>query len=155
MNPEPTSTEPTTDDTTDLATPDPATEPGDEGTTEGRNSEAARRRVQLREVAAERDALRGQVAALQRAEVERFALDLLVEPGDVWRDGLDLAEVLDESGAVDPALVDSAITAVIDRHAHWAAPRTMDTRRHPMRLHTTVVDMNSRDLASWTDVIRG
>ncbi len=107
-----TSNEPTTADP-DIDPANPATDPAgqsDEDTTDQRGgSEAAKRRVQLREVEAERDGLRSQVAALQRAEVERYAVDLLQDPADLFRDGLDLAELLDESGAVDPALVDSRL----------------------------------------------
>ena len=64
--------------------------------------ENANRRGALREVEAERDALRDQVAALQRAEVERLAAERLADPSDLWRhDGVELDALLGEDGGLD------------------------------------------------------
>lgn len=155
---EPTTTEPTepatpTTPTTDPTTTDPATlvtEPDQPG-----SSEAAKRRVQLREVEAERDGLKATVAALQRADGLRYCVDLLQDPEDLWRDGLALADILGEDGVVDRGLVAAAVADLGERHAHWLAPRRGDTRRHPAPLRSNVIQPGEQRDASWTDVLRG
>lgn len=85
--------------------------------------EAARYRRQLRKVEAERDALAEKVTALQRAEVERHAAHL-TRPDAIWAAGLELADVLDEDGNVDPERVTTAITDAADRLGLARAPGT-------------------------------
>jgi hypothetical protein len=64
------------------------------------NREAARYRTRLRETEAERDAIAVRLAAHQRREAERIAGASLSKPSDVWLDGADLAELLDDQGDV-------------------------------------------------------
>ena len=52
--------------------------------------ESAQRRHRTRELEAERDQLRGRVAAADRAEVERMLGDRLVDPSDFWLGGAQL-----------------------------------------------------------------
>lgn len=72
------------------------------------NREAAKWRKQLREVEAERDALTARVEAMNRSEAERHASRLLTKPAAMWAAGADLTDLLDDSGAVDPAKVEQA-----------------------------------------------
>lgn len=90
-----------------------ATEPTDEGQ-ERPEREAARYRRQLRETEAERDALRGQVEAMQRAEVERLASAKLAKPAGIWTVGIQLDDMLTDSGTVDPAKVADVVAVAMD-----------------------------------------
>lgn len=82
--------------------------------------EAARRRRELREVRADRDRLAGIVERFQRRDVEALVVDRLVDPGDVWRDGLDLGEVVGEDGTVDAAKLAAVVDGLVAAHPHWA-----------------------------------
>jgi hypothetical protein len=85
--------------------------------------EAADRRVKLRETEAERDQLRGQLAALQRAEVERLAADRLADPSDLWRhEGVELEALLADDGTPDPEAVVRAAADVVKAHPSWGRP---------------------------------
>lgn len=85
--------------------------------------EAARYRRQLRETEAERDTLRERVEAMQRAEVERLA-GHLSQPSAIWAAGVELADVLDEDGNVDPGKVTPAVTAAAESLGLARASRT-------------------------------
>jgi len=87
----------------------------EEGAGRGRsNAEAARRRVELREAQAERDTLRQQVEGLRRAEVERLASSQLAQPGDLFTVAqVQLADLLDDEGRVDPEAVEKAVTGLL------------------------------------------
>ncbi|NTY57950.1 hypothetical protein [Mycolicibacterium sphagni] len=95
----------------------------------GGNREAAKYRRQLRDAEAARDSLSERLSALQRREAERLAADHLADGTDVWRDGLDLAALLDDSGDLDPAKVAASAQAARKAHPHWAAPRPI--KRNP------------------------
>lgn len=81
--------------------------------------EAAKYRTRLREAEAQRDALRAQVDAMQKAEVERAAAARLADGTDLWLAGVELADLRDEGGALDAGLVDQAITAAVAAKPHW------------------------------------
>lgn len=87
----------------------------------GANAEAAKYRRRLRKAEAERDQLAKQVRALRRSEVERQVADRLDDPSDLWRaDGVDLAELLDQDGAIEQAKVDEVAATVTAEHPAWA-----------------------------------
>lgn len=69
--------------------------------------EAAKYRKRLREVEAENTALKEQLTALRRAEVER--LTGLPKPAALWAAGTELEDLLDDAGVVDPAKVAAAV----------------------------------------------
>ena len=126
------------DDTTPEADPapvdttaDPQAEPiGDDDRGDDRGSrEAAKYRRQLRDTKAERDALSERLSTLQRREAERLAAEHLADGADVWRDGLDVAALLDDDGNIDSAKVADAAQAARNAHPHWAAPRV--PKRNP------------------------
>ncbi|CDO05439.1 hypothetical protein C1S82_13015 [Mycolicibacterium cosmeticum] len=85
----------------------------------GGNREAAKYRRQLREAEAQRDALAERLGVIQRNEAERVARKHLADPADLWRDGLEMAALLDENGNLDPAKVEEASQAVLAAHRHW------------------------------------
>lgn len=92
------------------------------------NREAARYRRQLRQTESERDTLRERLTALQRAEVERLAGTTgakLAAPSAIWADGVQLDDLLDQDGRVDPERVTAA--------AEQAAERLGLARRTPTR----------------------
>lgn len=120
MTTEPTTTEPTTTEPTEPAsTPDAPDDPG----TDGGDREAAKYRRRLRETEAERDTLTASVDSLRRQLVDNLAAPALVDPGDLWRLGVDLADLLADDGAVDVDKVNGAIEAVLAERPHLAAPR--------------------------------
>lgn len=85
------------------------------------NREAAKYRRQLRDTETERDTLRTRLETLQRGEIERLAGRHLADPADFWRDGAQLADLLDDDGNVSPDKVTAAATAIAEAHAHWKA----------------------------------
>lgn len=96
--------------------PDPAAAMADKPTVSA-NREAARYRRQLRETESERDTLRDRLAALQRAEIERLAgtAAKLAAPSAIWASGVQLADLLDGDGQVDPERVAAAAEQAAQR----------------------------------------
>lgn len=92
--------------------------PGEERTPDG--NEAAKYRRKLRDAEAERDGLIDRLQVMQRSEAERLAASKLADPQDLWRDGAQLADVLDDAGHVDATKLDGLINGVLDAHKHWA-----------------------------------
>jgi len=81
---------------------------GNEQDDSGPGREAAKYRRKLREAEAERDALREAVASIRRAEVERIAGATVQNPAGLWAAGVDVGDLLDDAGQVDPAKVQAA-----------------------------------------------
>lgn len=91
---------------------------------DGPSREAARRRVQLREVEAERDALRDRLAAAQRREAVRLIGDRLAQPGDLFDiGGTALDDLLDDDGAVSAERLDAAVDDLLAARPGLAAPK--------------------------------
>lgn len=82
------------------------------------NREAAKRRRQLREVEAERDALRERLDSYDRAEVERLAADHLADPGDLWL-STSIADLRSDDGALDTEKVAAELARVTAERPHW------------------------------------
>ena len=55
-----------------------------------------------------------------RSEAERRSAAKLADPQDLWRDGAQLADVLDDSGQIDADKLDGLIGTVLEAHKHWA-----------------------------------
>lgn len=79
------------------------------------NKEAAKYRRQLREAETERDALLETVTALRRAEVERIAGTTITRPEGLWAAGVDVNDLIDESGRIDEEKVRAATIEAADR----------------------------------------
>lgn len=129
--PDPGAEEPTPDSGAEEQ-PDP--EPGDasaqdggerDDTDGGPNREAAKWRRRLRGVEGERDRLAGVVEQYQIAAVERLATTgpaALASGSDLWKAGVDLAELIDDDGAVDAERVGAAVARVVAEQPHWRRP---------------------------------
>ncbi|MDA0253048.1 MAG: hypothetical protein O2892_19245 [Actinomycetota bacterium] len=76
------------------------------------SKEAARYRRQLRAVEADRDALAGQLLALQRQQVEARATVLGIRPAAVWAAGISVTDLLGADGTVDAEKVSQAVASV-------------------------------------------
>lgn len=88
---------------------DAATEENTDADGTAPNREAAKYRTRLREVEAERDALRDRLDAVDRARAEAMAAEggtRLHKGTDLWLGGASLEDVRDEAGELDPAKVD-------------------------------------------------
>jgi len=87
----------------------------------GDGREAAKYRRQLRETETERDALRGRVETMMKAEVERLAATDLAAPADLWLTGTALPDLLDDDGNVDAGKVTDTIQRIIGDRPSWRA----------------------------------
>lgn len=147
-------------DTTDpTPAPEPvAAEPVTAATTTDDNDsadsgkEAAKYRRRLRETESERDTLAQRLTTLQRAEAERLAATALSDGGDLWREGTELADLLDGDGNVNPDKVTAAAASVSQAHPHWR-------KREPSAPPASSVTANGKigpgpEPRSWTDVLR-
>ncbi|MGI8310349.1 hypothetical protein [Saccharopolyspora hattusasensis] len=56
---------------------------------------------------------------MRQAEAERLAGGRLHDGADLWRDGLELSDVLAEDGTVDPDRVRAAADELAEAHPHW------------------------------------
>lgn len=89
--------------------------------------EAASHRRKARAAEAERDQLRARVEVLQRSEAQRLAGAALSDPSDMWRaEGVELATMLDDDGAVDPEKVAAVVREVGRQHPNWLQRPTGD-----------------------------
>lgn len=107
-----TSKEKNMTDTTSSST-DPNEEPQTPAPTgeqpKGGNSEAAKYRTQLRAAEAERDTVSGRLETAHRTMVEGIASKSLAKPEALWKAGVQLADLLDDDGNVDPEKVNAAV----------------------------------------------
>lgn len=117
-------TEPTTDTTTEPETTDTGTEaPPAESPAETTDSSAVRDVAKYRKRAQaaekERDQLGERLTRMQRAEAERLAAEHLKDGTDLWRDGAQLADLLDDDANVDPTKITEATQTLVTAHPHW------------------------------------
>lgn len=81
---------------------------------ESPNGEAAKYRARLRDAETERDGLRTQLDTIRRGEVERLAAATVARPESIWKAGVELADLLDGDGKVDPAKVTEAVRSAAE-----------------------------------------
>jgi hypothetical protein len=115
----------------------------------GPNAEAARYRTRLREAEAERDSIAGRLTGYQRAEAERLASAGLSRASDLWLDGLDVAELLDDGGQVDADKVGRAVAAVLDGRPQLAAVVKRPRPDMSQGVHAPAAD------SGWQSVLKG
>lgn len=126
-------TETNTETNTEVVEQEPEQVEQPDDTDENGNREAAKWRRRLRETEAERDQLRGQVQALQRAEAERIAGETVRAPAALWAAGVDVADLLDDTGAIDPAKVRDAVQAAAEQLGLARSPRPDPTQGQPLQ----------------------
>lgn len=98
--------------------------------------EAKNLRARLREAEAERDslresetAMRESVTAMHRAEAVRVAAGTLSDGEDLFRGGVDLADLLGEDGRLDSAKITEAAKRVAAEHPNWTPSRVVPQLR--------------------------
>ncbi len=82
----------------------------------------------------ERDALRGRLETLQKAQVEELAssgtllgFSSLKDGRGLWLAGVQLSDLLDDEGQVDQEKVAMTVKRVTSERPHWRTPtRSMD-----------------------------
>lgn len=109
----------------ETAEPMAETETETADTTASKSSrEAAKYRARLREVEAERDELTSQLTTWRKSEAQTMAASVLGDGADLWRDGLDVSDLVDESGLIDTDKVTAAAKAVGKLHPTWLIGRS-------------------------------
>lgn len=151
----------TTPETTDPDTT-AAPAPTDDDTGPGANREAARYRRELRAAETERDALRGQLETMRRAEVARIATTgdtdapKLIDPTDLFAPDHDLAELLDDDGHVDPERVRAVIVERTERRPHLRADLARPRAPRPNPAQGSSANNGwQRESQGWSDVLKG
>lgn len=110
-------------------------------------------RERLRETEAERDTLRATVESMQRREVERLAAEHLVKPASLWTVGVELENLLDDDGTVDPEKVRAA--AVDARQQHGLEDSQSARKRAPVvPREGSSIHCGSSDTGSWTSAFK-
>jgi hypothetical protein len=121
--PDPATTTDTGTSSTDEADqqPDTATDTAPDNA----NSEAARRRVELREAQAARDALAERLTGYQRRECEATVADLLDVPADLWDVAqADVATFYNDDGTVNEDALRAAATTLVEQRPRLGKQRT-------------------------------
>ncbi len=109
---------------------EPVAAPGDRIAALSREAAGRRRQLReaeerVREIEVERDALRAQLDARDRQEVERLVATAegwgtrLRNAGDLWMIEPDLSAFRDEEGALDPARVRAVVGRIAQERPHW------------------------------------
>jgi hypothetical protein len=126
-----------------------AAQDDDRGRDERPATREARYRREAREAQAQVAELTERVTRMQRAEVERMAARLH-NPSDFWTAGVDLAELLNEDGEVNPERVAEAVAALADSKPYLMKP---PRRSNFGQGNRTPVDLDSG--TTWGSVLRG
>lgn len=145
-DPATTDTDTTADDTDDTETTEAEAPPA--------SREAARYRKRLRAVEAERDQLAARLDHLQRGEAERLAAAVLADGGDLWRDGHNITELINDDGHLDPDKVAELASNLVAAHPHWSkrtAPKTVKTGG----MASGATSPAQQITPSWSSVLRG
>lgn len=114
--------------------------------TDSPNKEAAKWRTKLRAAEAERDTLRDQLAAHQRAIIDWRAVNSAggaVDPQLLDAAGINVTDLLDDQGQLDMAAVDTFIDATATRFRVHRQPRPNPQQGNPSqhRGHGGMADM--------------
>ena len=116
------------------------------------NAEAAKYRKRLRDTEAERDALAAKIEAYQRAEVEQYA-EHLQKPSAIWAAGIELADLLDDEGNIDPEKTTAAVEAAATDLGLSTRPRA--PRPHPAQMSGGAAPNGEKVEDALARVIRG
>lgn len=149
-----TETTETTETTTDNRV-EPDTEQGDaqeveDATGDDRpGAEAARYRRRLRETETERDGISERLTGYQRREAERLAAATLSRPADLWLDGAEVGDLLDDEGQLDPEKVAATVAGVLTDRPQLEAGRVRPRPDHAQG------GTGAATAHGWGDVLRG
>ncbi|MFA7511858.1 MAG: hypothetical protein WCZ29_15370 [Mycolicibacterium vanbaalenii] len=146
-------TEPVTDTTT--AEAGSADEADAEAPAENADTvkEAKKYRQRAQAAEAERDTLRTRLESMQRNEVERLAAEHLKDGTDLWRDGAQLADLLDDDGNIDPDKITDVTQTLVTAHPHW---RKLAPAAPPASIVTATDKIAPGEKqATWSDLLQG
>ncbi|MGB6147473.1 hypothetical protein [Mycolicibacter algericus] len=138
-------------DTTTPATGTPEVSQS-EPTTTSPNQEAAKYRVRLREVEAERDLLANRLQAAQERIVTTEAAKHFADPADLWST-TKLADLLNESNSVDADKLDAAIGAALEAKPHWRKPASVTESTSSVGGNGRIEGDGSQP--TWADLLQG
>lgn len=88
-------------------------------------NEAKSLRSRLRDAEAERDGLRSSLNQFNHADASVIASEYLTDAADLFRGGVELADLLADDGTVDDDLVHEAARRVASEHPNWTPNRAI------------------------------
>lgn len=88
-------------------------------------NEAKNLRLRLRDAEGERNGLRETLTAMQRVEAVQVASGTLSDGEDLFRSGVQLADLLSDDGTLDPRKVQEATAQVAALHPNWTPNRAI------------------------------
>lgn len=141
----------TAPETTDIEAAETETPPDIQEQAAG--GEAAKYRHKLRDTEKQLAAMTERVQVMQRSEVQRIAAPKLADPADIWRDGAQLADVVDDDGNVDGGKVDDLIDNLVKSHPHWAVAKPEPPRQRTGLTSGATKPAEYRQ-ATWADALR-
>jgi hypothetical protein len=109
-------------------TPDSAGEPDeDDDQPTGRSGREARFRKENRALKAEAIVYAARTDVRDRRDVERIAAETLASGSEIWRDGTDLAALLDGDGLPSEEAVRARAAELLAAHGYLSKPRPKST----------------------------
>jgi len=112
--------------------PDEGVEDNDDPRLAKVRNEAKNLRSRLRDAEAERDGLRASLNTYNRIDASQIAAEYLTDGEDLFRGGVELADLLGEDGTVDDDLVQEAARRVAAEHPNWTPNRAISALRPGM-----------------------
>jgi hypothetical protein len=99
----------------------PPDAPGDGAAADGGHPDE-KWRQRFRQAEVQLTVEQARIAKINTRDAERHAAVGLADPTDLWRDGVTLADLLDDEGIIDPTLVEERVAQVLSAHPHWKRP---------------------------------
>jgi hypothetical protein len=115
-------------------------------------------RTRLHDLESEHEGAVTRLAALEHAEVERHAAELLIDPQDIWREQPDLQAYYDEEfQQIVPDRVREAARAIIASRPHLTRPQNTPppTQRPIEHLRPGARGTETARETSWPQFLRG
>ena len=121
------------------------------------NNEAHNLRTRLREVEEARESDLARIAAYEKAEVERAAATVLVDPEDIWRhiDAATQETFNDEVGSIVGDRVKEAAQAIVAQRPHLARPQRPPTDQPNEGLRAGASPEPKKTEVTWSSALRG
>lgn len=128
---------------------------GKEGAGRQQGNEAAKRRVQLRDAEAQRDALQQRLDAVQRREVLRAASERLSDGEDLLRD-VAVADLLDDEGNIDDGKVAAAVETLLEQSPHYErghGTKDLELSNRQPKLRNNFIPTEVEEAPSWSGLL--